>query len=188
VTVSVERVLTNTVASVYHWLKNVQYALNSTTGEETTPGTLEDHFTDLRIQVGYPSDLARLTAPTLAVAEEDVRRVRERYFGGQLRPRVMRIQLYGFVVGQKDSNGNTDTPRAESVSRLYRDRLKSDVYELCVDAEDNVGIPLYEQASKTEIGMLEVVEPVIARVLPANAPEIEADRWKFLVELAVEAA
>jgi hypothetical protein len=64
--------------------------------------------------------------------------------------------------------------------------LANDVYQLGKRAQET-GIVLYDHASKAEIGDLEVSRAAL-RLLPSNAPEHEADRYKFLLELEVEYA
>jgi hypothetical protein len=48
-----------------------------------------------------------------------------------------------------------------------------------------VGFALYDAETKAVIGELEVIR-CAGRVIPVNAPTVEVDRYKFVVECDVE--
>lgn len=172
----VQRSLQNVQFSLFRFLNENVYTVG------VTNGTLKQHFADLMIMSAYPDDLMRVRVPTLALGGLEAAEAEPAFFGGG--PTVgetyksigvtYRIPLYGFVMGRG----------SDAKNKAYRDRLMSDLYELFVQQCSDEGLDFYDAESKVlqEAGGLELTT-ARARMLPANAPEIEADRYKFSFEL-----
>lgn len=165
-------------------LQNVQFSLFRFLNENTytvgvTTATLKGHFADLMIMSAYPDDLTRVSVPLLALGGLDVADAEPAFFGGGSFGTTYRIPLYGFVVGRG----------SDVKHKSYRDRLMSDLYEIFTQQCTDEGFDFYDAESKVlqEAGGLEMTT-ARARMLPANAPEIEADRYKFQFELDVHYA
>lgn len=165
---TIVRITPNIVMSVFKFLKDTSYTVGSTTGK------LTDHFSGLKIVQAYPDDLTKLSAPTLALTETTDIAQAQHFYGQSLAEDIYRLSVYGFVMGQGDDIRN----------KAYRDRLMNDVYQLLSSVGQNEGIPLYDHVTKAEIGAIETME-VRARTIPVNAPEIEADRYKFVAECEI---
>jgi hypothetical protein len=181
--VEIRRVAPSVEYSVYRWLQTTTYKV----GNLTT--TLTGHFTQpkqLKILPDYPDDLEQMKAPTLAVMITDQRPQADfrfqsnepaahLYGADALVPSedLMSLMIYGFVVGC-----GTD-----AVSRLYRDKLMNDVYYLLKYAAADTGITLWD-TDGNELGSVDV-QGTMRRRLPGNVFEVEADRYKFLVEAAI---
>lgn len=175
----VQRTLSNTIFSLFRFLKENEYTVAGQTK------TLQGFFPDLVLFPAYPDDLTRLKTPVLAVGGlETARDLFEgralqgpEFYGGAVFGTTYRIPLYGFVVNQGHDRAN----------KRYRDRLMGDLFEIFVHQCGDEGLDLYDEDSKTLIqaGGLEIT---IARTryLPVNAPEVEAERYKFLVDIDVD--
>jgi hypothetical protein len=183
---AVQRSLPNTIFSLYRFLKENQYTVGAETGSPQTK-TLQQFYTDLVIFPAYPDDLTRLTTPVLAIGGLETARdlfegralQEPDFFGGAIFGTTYRIPLYGFVVGQGSDRAN----------KHYRDRLMGDLYEIFVGQCGDEGLDLYDADTKTlqQGGGLEITT-ARTRYLPVNAPEIEAERYKFLVDIDVHYA
>lgn len=155
--------------SVVKWTKERTYTVAGVTK------TLASRFSELEIVAGYPDELMTITKPTLAVAGPGDMVRDQAFFGGPAEGQVSetdRILLswFGFVVGRG----------SDQLNKKYRDELMNDLYLLLVSDAGDVGITLYDAVTKEEIGAVEV-ENVHARLVPVNAPTIEVDRYKFVV-------
>lgn len=157
--------------SLMRFFKTVQY----TVGVDTK--ALQGHFAHLRLLPAYPDDLTALTTPALAFSAGEEMTAGEDFFGEEVVQSLYPFSIHGFVVGRG----------SDQASKLYRDRLKNDVEQLLRVVASSEGIPLYDHASGNALAgeTLEVVN-VRSRLIPANAPMIEADRYKFVVEGAVD--
>jgi hypothetical protein len=162
-------------------LMNVQFSLFKFLNENTytagvTLATLKQHFANLMIMSAYPDDLTRMTKPLLALGGLEMADQDPDFFGAPSFGAAYRIPLYGFVMGQGSDPKN----------RAYRDRLMSDLYEIFVHQCGDEGFDLYDADTKSlhDAGGLEITN-ARARTLPVNAPDIEADRFKFVFELDV---
>ncbi len=170
-TITVNRRLPGIIVSIDRWLKTVVYDVDG------VQMTLQQRFSNLQIAVGYPDDLTKLERPTIALAPG--RMVQgDDFFGQGVFEDVYGLELYGFVLDQ-----GTDAKNAEARNRAYRDALLNDLLQLFRAAQDEA-IPLLDPASKAEVGAVDLVA-VRGHLIPSNAPEIAADRHKFLVELEV---
>lgn len=177
----VQRSLQNVQFSLFRFLNENIYTVGATNG------TLKQHFADLMIMSSYPDDLTRVSVPTLALGGLEVAEAEPAFFGGgptfgetyKNLGVTYRIPLYGFVMGRGSDPKN----------KAYRDRLMSDLYELFTQQCTDEGFDFYDADSKAlqEAGGLELTT-ARARMLPANAPDIEADRYKFQFELDVHYA
>ncbi len=169
----VDRALMNAHFSLFKFLNENTYTVGATTA------TLKQHFSNLMIMSSYPDDLTKMTVPMLALGGLEVADAEPDFFGSLLFGATYRIPLYGFVMGQG----------SDAKHRAYRDRLMSDLYEIFVRQCGDDGFDLYDADSKTlqDSGGLEITD-ARARMLPVNAPEIEADRYKFVFELDVHYA
>jgi hypothetical protein len=175
----VQRTLPNTIFSLFRFLKENQY----TVGPQTK--TLQGFYPDLVIFPAYPDDLTQLRTPVLALGGlETARDLFEGralqapdFFGGAVFGTTYRVPLYGFVCKQGHDANN----------KRYRDRLMSDLFEIFVSQCGDEGLDYYDEESKTLIqaGGLEILT-ARTRYLPVNAPEIEAERYKFLVDVDVD--
>lgn len=172
----VQRTLPNVIASVHRYLMDHQYQVGATVG------TFRSFFPGLVIFPAYPDDLERLKTPVLALGGiEFTRSIRSAviedpdFFGAALFGVTYRLPMYGFVVGQGGDRQN----------KAFRDRLMSDLIEVLVHEAGDEGIPLYDHESKQDSGSSIEVTNASARVLPVNAPTVEADRYKFVVEIDV---
>jgi hypothetical protein len=169
----VQRSLMNVNFSLFKFLNENTYTVG------VTAGTLKQHFSDLMIMSAYPDDLMKTTKPTLAVGGLEVADAEADFFGGALFGATYRLPLYGFVMGRG----------SDAKNKAYRDRLMSDLYEIFIAQCGDEGFDLYDADSKTlqDAGGLEITN-ARARMLPVNAPDIEADRYKFVFELDVHYA
>lgn len=160
----------NVFFSWFRYLTTEAYTVGSTTGVLTV------HHSGLKIRAGYPDDITKIDTPTLAVCGPEEMAPGQAFFGPTEDEDLMPIYMYGFVVGQGNDANN----------RVYRDRFSSDVYQLVNLASDK-GLILYDAVTKTAIGGLEVVE-FKERLIPVNAFEVEAERYKFVVEAMISYA
>ena len=167
--ITVSRRWPGLIVSIDRWLKTVTYDVDGVLQ------TLQQRFANLQIAVGYPDDLTKVERPTIAlhpgrmVPGDD-------FFGQGVFEDLYALELYGFVLGQ-----GTDAKNAEARNRMYRDALLNDLLQLFRAAQDEA-IPLLDPASKAEVGAVDLVA-VRGHLIPSNAPDIAADRHKFLVEL-----
>ena len=150
--------------SVYRWLANTSYLVG------VTAGTLATHHVGLRIIPAYPDDLARITTPTIAISGPGNTSGGDDFYGDALGGDRYGISIFGFILGQGSDDRN----------RRYRDRLMNDVYQLCSAAGTTEGFALYDEVTATQIGWLEMIG-VQALLLQANAPELNVERYRFLV-------
>lgn len=158
----------NIVFSVFKYFREYQYTARNITG------TLQQHFSGLQIRAGYPDDLTKIVAPTLAiVGASDIEQVME-FFGEDVTEEEYSLAIFGFVLGQGSDAGN----------RVYRDRLYNDVYQLMSGPAGSEGIDLYDHTTKVLIGSIDVERPR-GRLIPVNAIEEEVDRYKFVVSMGV---
>lgn len=157
----------NVIFSWFRFLTTKQYTVGVTTGK------LTDHFAGLKIRTGYPDDLEKITVPTLAICGPERSYGGQEFFGTSTQEDFYPLSIHGFVVGQGDDAAN----------RVYRDKLRNDVYQLAVAVMDE-GFTLYDAQTKAAIGELET-EGVSEHLVPANAPEVEAERYKFVVEATI---
>lgn len=165
----IERVVPNAAFSLYRYLRqDCQYKVGA------TQGRLIEHFQNLQFTEAYPSDLTKLTQPTLAIQTLQALTSRTPFYGLALSDDTISIPIYGFVMGREHDRANV----------LYRDRLINDLIQILLNANLDGVIPLYEQASKLVIGHLEISD-ASATTIPVNVPEIEADRFKFRVDVTV---
>lgn len=174
----VQRTLPNVIFSLNRFLKENQYTVGTTTQ------TLQQFYPQLVLMPAYPDDLTRLNSPVLALGSlETSRDLFEGraigdpdFFGGGIFGVTYRVPLYGFVVGQGSDRAN----------KYYRDKLLSDLEEVLSAQGGDEGFDLYDAETKTlqQEGGLEITS-VRARYLPANAPDIEAERYKFLIDLDI---
>jgi hypothetical protein len=156
--------------SVFRFLKTYRYQVGSVTG------TLTEHHPGLRIEIGYPSDLTKVTSPALHVSSPDDEESGQYYFGSVPAEGLSLVRIYGFVAGQ----GDKDQPHI-----LYRDRLKNDVHRLFIDVAESEAIPLFDAATKAEIGGITAYS-TRSRLIPVTAPAVPADRFKFVVEVPID--
>jgi len=175
VTLVMQRTLPNIVSSVLKYLKETQYTVGSDTKVLAGPGGF---FTDLLLFPAYPDDLVKLKTPVLALGTTELSRFDPDVYGSATFGLSLRLPLYGFVCNQKNAAGQV----SDAANKAYRDKLMSDLVELFAQDASNIGITLYDAVSKQEVGEIEIVH-VAARALPVNAPNIDADRYKFLVEI-----
>jgi len=172
-TLTMQRTLPNIVSSVLRYLKDTQYTVGPDTKVLSGPSGF---FTDLLLFPAYPDDLTKIKTPILALGTTELSKFDPDTYGSATFGITVRLPLYGFVCGQ----GKPGT--SDSANKAYRDKLLSDLVELFSQDASNQGIPLFDAVSKQEIGEIEVVH-VSARALPVNAPNIDADRYKFIVEI-----
>lgn len=173
------RALPNLIASMFRYLNDLQY----TVGADTK--TLKQFFPGLIIFPAYPDDLTTLKSPVLALGGAEFSQVNPDLFGSVGEDIMFRFPIYGFVCGQRDNTGQS----SDGQNKFYRDRLMSDLYEIFTTTAANEGIDLYDADSKLVISSIEAVG-CAARTIPTNAPNVDADRYRFLVEvdLAFDAA
>src|SRR3989304_3890143 len=154
--------------SLFKFLRTQTYTVDITTA------TLLQHHSGLQIVHAYPDDITALKVPTLALSTPMAATEDGNLFGtvsginGD--PDVFSLEIYGFVVGRS----------GDHASKTYRDKLMNDVYNLL----KRMPIPLYSQAAGSggiTTGTVEIIG-LRARSLPVNIPEIEADRFKFIIE------
>lgn len=169
----VQRSLMNVNFSLFKFLNENTYTVG------VTSGTLKQHFSDLMVMSSYPDDLTKITKPVLAMGGLETADAEPDFFGAALFGATYRIPLYGFVMGRG----------SDAKNKAYRDRLMSDLYEVFIHQCGDDGLDFYDADSKTlqEAGGLEMTN-ARARMLPVNAPDIEADRYKFVFELDVHYA
>ncbi len=169
--------------SLYRWLTTVDYKLVSM----GPSGTLSTHFAiagqpPLTILPAYPDDLSMIAGPTLAISGPLSGGAGTRFIGegGGGEPgseRLFTVSVYGFVAGYG----------SDGYSRLVRDHLISDLMQLFEEVGSVEGIALYEVESDTVAGRFDIAA-VRHRVIPVNAPAIDAERYKFLVEADIQFA
>jgi len=178
-TLTVQRSLQNIQFSLFRFLNTNTYSVENQLTNVVTTGTLKQFFTDLMIRAEYPDDLMKITVPTLALGGLEVAEAEPDFFGAALFGATYRVPLYGFVTGRG----------SDAQNKAYRDRLMSDLYEIFVHQCGDEGFDFYDADSKVlqEAGGLEVTT-ARARMIPANAPTVPADRYKFLMELDVHYA
>lgn len=166
----VQRSLQNVHFSLFRFLNDNVYTVAGVDGK------LKEHFPDLMIRSSYPDDLTALTTPLLALGGVEAAEAEPDFFGAAIFGVTYRIPLYGFVLNQ-----GTDARH-----RQYRDRLMSDLYEMFSNQANDQGFALYDADTKQLVSdeSLEVTT-ARARQLPANAPDIPADRYKFQIDIDV---
>lgn len=155
-------------ASVLAYLQSVQYDIGG--GLKY----LKDNFPGLRYVSGYPDDVTALKFPTLAVAPGDIQ-PGEIFYGEARQGGNLNHNIWGFVLGQGK----------ESDNRLYRDRLMSDLQVVFGVIALDAGITVIDSSSQLATNEAIEVVSVVVRPLPVTAPEIAAERFKFVVELAL---
>lgn len=172
-TFTAQRALMNVEFSFFRFLNENVYTVG------TQEKTLKQFFTDLMIKSAYPDDKDRPNKPFLALGDLEVADAEDDFFGAKLFGTTYRVPIYGFVFGR-----GTDAK-----NKAYRARLMSDLHEMLVHQCGDEGFDLYDADTKAlqEAGGLEITN-VRARTLPANAPEIESERYKFLFEVDVHYA
>ena len=163
-------VISNVSHSVYKWLRTYVYK----SGATAITGTLLEQFTQLTILPAYPSDLLKIKSPTLAVGTASGISTSGFFYAELRQDKIILLDLFGFVAGQGSDHSNA----------LYLSRLMNDVAWLCDDVARHSGILLYEQGTNVEIGQLEV-DQVRVRQLVESVPAVEADRYRFIVELEI---
>jgi hypothetical protein len=173
----IERTLPNIMHSIFKWTQEIRYGVGS--GE----GTLKDFFGQgshgepgLVFQVGYPDDLVKLVGPTLALAGPLHVDEGEQLYGDPLSPTEMIVDLnwFGFVLKRGSDQQN----------KVFRDRLMNDIYMLYAHVASSEGIPLYDAETHEEVGAIEVTN-ARARTVPVNAIDVEADRYKWVLDFTV---
>jgi hypothetical protein len=162
------KTLTNIGHSFYRFFRTHTY-------DGSVPGgTLLQQFPQLTILPAYPSDLAVLRTPTLAIGMPSGMNTDALYFAELGQDQVISMALYGFVKGQGSDHLNA----------LYHSRLMNDVFWLCDSVARHDGLALWDQASNSQIGQVEVNE-ALCRHVPETMPAVEIDRFKFVVELEI---
>ena len=172
------RIEANLTYSIYRWLTTVQYQAT----ELGSPATLVSHFAlsgqpPLSILPAYPDDLVMIQGPTLSVTGPMVSGPGTRFMGESVNEKLYTVSVYGFVAGYNN----------DGFSRMIRDRLLSDLTQLFEEVAAVEGVTLYAVETDTVVGRFDV-SAVRHRVLPVNAPAIEAERYKFLVEADIQFA
>lgn len=175
----IERLLPDVMVSTMRFLNTAQYQV----GDAGTPGTLKVHADALadashalKIRQGYPDDLTKIVVPTLALAGPTAIEAADEFYGSTFQGRVYRLFVYGFVtLGDK-----TDPEHV-----IYRDALMNDVLELFLTVGRSNGILMVDSVTKADLGSVEVVS-ASGRVVPAVAPQVPAERHKFLITVDVE--
>lgn len=162
------RYLPDTRHSVYQWLRTYSYEVGSASG------TLLNHFSQLTLQPAYPSDLTRLTGPTLALGDLDLVSSAEDLYGEQAADQIIALSLFGFVLKQGSDQGNS----------LYLARLMNDVFLLFDRVGRSEGLVLYDQNTKGEIGEIEVTRAVARRLVELQ-PAVEATRFRFALDAEI---
>jgi len=163
---TIVRVGPNVVFSAFRFLNDQSY----TVGAETK--TLLQ-FYGVEIRHAYPDDLTTITRPVIALSEPEEMAEDLRFFGDPAQEDTISMSIYGFVVGQGSDIAN----------KRYRDRLANDLYYLFAKIGADDGITYYEHASKAVLGVIEVGS-VRLRMLPSNVPEIDADHYRFVLDVA----
>jgi len=163
---TISRVGPNVAFSVFRFLADTTY----TVGTDTK--TLVQFF-GVEIKQAYPDDLTTITRSLLALSEPDEVFEDLKFYGDPAQEDVITLSIYGFVVGQGSDVAN----------KKYRDRLANDLYYLFSKIGADEGITYYEHASKAVLGEIEVGS-VRLRMLPSNVPEIDADRYRFVLDVA----
>ena len=169
--IEITREIPNTAFSVFRYLKDVMYKADGVVGR------LVDHHSGLAFTDAYPDDLSKVLGPVLAIHSLNTVVEDTPFFGAYDSEKTIHLPIYGFVVGK----GSATSMRGNV---LYRDRLSNDLVNLFKHANGDGVFVLYEQASKQAIGHLEVIRAT-ARTIVVPAPAIEADRFKFLVDLSL---
>lgn len=177
--ITVQRSIQNVMFSLFRFLNENEYQVENQSTSVVTTGTLKDFFPDLIIRSAYPDDLMTVNVPTLALGGVEVAEANDDFFGSALFGATFRVPLYGFIAGRG----------SDAKNKVYRDKLMSDLYELFVQQCGDEGFDFYDAETKIlqEAGGLEVIA-ARTRLIPANAPTIEADRYKFQMELDVHYA
>jgi hypothetical protein len=163
------RSLPNIIASMFRFLTDLQYTVGSRTD------TLKGFFPGLIIFPAFPDDLTVLKSPVLALGSTEYTTFGSPKFGDPGIQAMYRLPIWGFVCGQGSDQKN----------KAYRDRLMSDLVEIFSTTAANEGFDLYDADTRTVISEVEVTG-CSARAIATNAPTIDADRYRFLVEVDVE--
>lgn len=163
------RSLPNVVASVFRYLSDLEYTVGARTD------TLKGFFPGLIIFPAYPDDLTQLKSPLIALGSTEYSQFGPANFGSVGFDAIYRLPIFGFVCGQGGDQKN----------KAYRDRLMSDLIEIFSTTASEEGFDLYDADTRLVISSVEAVG-CSARVLPANAPSVDAERYKFLVEVDVD--
>ena len=164
----IARSANNVSFSVYKWAKSVVYTVGTTTT------TLSGHHAGLTILGAYPGDLTAIKTPTLAVLGYDDDVAGQDMLGSAeaISEDLYAIAFYGFVV--------LGASQSDQAHLRYRDRLRNDLVQVLRRVGGEAGIPLYDSLSKAEYGVVEVIN-VRSRLIPVSAPDVMADRYKFVV-------
>lgn len=167
---TITRIGPDVAYSVFRFFQETTYTIGADTK------TLRGHFANLAIVPAYPDDLVALASPTLALAVADGVREEQDFYGEAIAEDVYMLTAFGFVLGQG----------SDAANRRYRDRLLNDVVQLLRRVAQTEGVPLYDHATGAANGSntLEVLN-IRGRLVPANAPEIEAERYKLIVEAEI---
>jgi hypothetical protein len=163
------RSLPNVIASTFRYLSDLQYTVGSKTD------TLKGFFPGLIIFPAFPDDLTVLKSPVLALGSTEFSQFGQDLFGSPGFEAIYRLPIWGFVCGQGSDQKN----------KGYRDRLMSDLVEIFATTAANEGYDLYDAETKLVLASIEAVG-CAAREIPTNAPTIDADRYRFLVEVDIE--
>lgn len=166
----IERAGPSFAYSLFRYLVEVEYIVGVTTAKLTV------HHSQLEVKAGYPDDLAQVSKPRLALVTPWDMKPGAIFYGSQLREDEFPFALYGFVAGLTAAANQLD-----AANRLYRDRLFNDVYQLLSGDASDAGFKLYDEASKAEIGAVELYDVKGRLLLNANS-QLDADRFRFVVE------
>lgn len=163
------RSLPNIIASTFRYLSDLQYTVGGRTD------TLKGFFPGLIIFPAYPDDLSVLKSPVLALGSTEFSQFDPALYGSPGFEATYRLPLFGFVCGQ----GN------EQKNKAYRDRLMCDLIEIFQTTAAEEGYDLYDSETKDVIASIEAVG-CAGRALQSNAPTVDAERYRFVVEVDIE--
>jgi hypothetical protein len=160
------KVLVNIGHSIYRFIQTYPY-------DGVVPGgTLRQQFSQLTIVPAYPTDLLTIRGPVLAIGTASSIGSTQEFYAERQRDQIILVDLYGFVAGQGSEHSNA----------LYLTRLMQDVFWLFDSVGRDDGITLFDRDTASEIGQVEVDQARIRQV-PETLPAVEADRFKFVLEL-----
>lgn len=167
----IERVGPAFAYSMFRYLTTATYTVGITTGK------LTDHHVGLEIRAGYPDDLSRITVPRLALVTPTLIAESAVFFGAQIREDRLPFEIYGFIAGL-----GAAANQADAANRLYRDKSFSDVYQLLAGEASDAGFMLYDvESPHAELGVIELYDVRGRLLLQANS-DLDADRYRFIVE------
>lgn len=167
----IERVGPAFAYSLFRYLTTIQYQVGVTTGK------LSDHHSGLKIRAGYPDDLSVIDSRTLALVVGSEIAETVIMYGRALREDEIPFQVYGFIAGL-----GAAAHLADSANRVARDKLYNDTYQLLSGDGSDVGFVLYDaEAPHAELGVVELYDVRGRLLLNANS-ELDADRFRFVVE------